>query len=139
MIAPIITFSSKAMTCVGPLDSEDLSDALRVVLRSGGPGIVEVPALEVPRIAIYTGRPIRMDCRHGVKTHSGLAFHGDIDIIPDGVPSRWEMREVDTALVLLVGRHLLQQAAEESGFKNCTEIRSRFRIRDPQIEHLGRR
>jgi AraC family transcriptional regulator len=78
-----------------------------------------------------------MDCRHGVKTHSGLAFHGDIDIIPDGVPSRWEIREVDTALVLLVGRHLLQQAAEESGFKNCIEIRSRFRIRDPQIEHLG--
>jgi len=137
MIAPIITFPSKAMTCVGPLDSGDRSDALRVVLRSGGPGIVEVPELEVPRIAIYAGRPIRMDCRHGVKSHSGLAFHGDIDIIPDGVPSRWEMREVDTALVLMVGRHLLRQVAEESGFTNCIEIRSRFRIRDAQIEHLG--
>ncbi len=137
MIAPIITFPSKEMTCTGPLDSGDRSDALRVVLRSDGPGVVEVPELDVPRIAIYAGRPIRMDCRHGVKSHSGLAFHGDIDIIPDGVASHWEMREVDTALVLLVGRHLLRQVAEESGFTNCIEIRSRFRIRDAQIEHLG--
>lgn len=137
MIAPVIPFPSKPIPHTGPLDSGDRSDSLRVVLRSGGPGVVEVPGLEVPRVAVYVGRPIRMDCRHGVQSHSGLAVHGDIDIIPDGMPSRWEMRDVDTALVLMVGRHLLQQVADESGFEDRIEIRSRFRVRDSQIEHLG--
>jgi AraC family transcriptional regulator len=137
MIAPMIPFASKPMPHVGPLDSGDRSDSLRVVLRSGGPGVVEVPELEVPRIAIYVGRPVKLDCRHGVKSHSGLALHGDIDIIPEGVPSRWQMKQVDTALVLMVGQRLLAQAAEESGFEDHIEIRSRFRVRDSQIEHLG--
>ena len=37
-----------------------------------------------------------MDCRHGKRSHSGLAIHGDIDVYPpDCVPSRWEMEEAD--------------------------------------------
>jgi AraC family transcriptional regulator len=78
-----------------------------------------------------------MDCRHGMRSHSGLALHGDIDIIPDGIPSRWEMKEADTALVLRLGRHLLRKVAQESGLEDGIEIRSRFRIRDSQIEHIG--
>jgi len=72
-----------------------------------------------------------------MRTHSGLAIHGDIDIIPDGIPSRWEMKEADTALVLRLGRNLLHQVAEESAFEDRIEIRSRFRVRDSQIEHIG--
>ncbi len=78
-----------------------------------------------------------MACRHGMRTHSGLAIHGDIDIIPDGIPSRWEMKEADTALVLRLGRNLLHQVAEESAFEDRIEIRSRFRVRDSQIENIG--
>jgi AraC family transcriptional regulator len=78
-----------------------------------------------------------MDCNHGAKSLSGLAIHGDIDIIPNGIPSRWEMKETDTALILRVGAHLLRQVAEESGFQGQIEVRSRFRIRDSQIEHIG--
>lgn len=134
MIAPVFTVSAKPTE---PLDSLDRSDGLRIVLRSGGPGVVKVPELDVPRIAIYVGKPVRMDCKHGVHSHSGLAVHGDIDTIPDGMFSQWEMKESDTALVLLVGRHVLRRGAEESGFGNQVEIRSRFRVRDSQIEHIG--
>jgi AraC family transcriptional regulator len=125
------------MTQERSLDSQDRSDELRVILQSDGPGILEVPELDIPRIAIHVGKPVRMDCRHGMRSHSGLAIHGDIDIIPDGIFSRWEMKETDTALVLRLGRHLLRRVAEESGFAVGIEIRSRFRVRDSQIEHIG--
>ena len=137
MIAPALAFPHKPMTQVRSLDSQDRSDVLRVILQSDGPGVLDVPELDAPRIAIHIGRPVRMDCRHGVQSYSGLAIHGDIDIIPDGVPSRWEMKEADTALVLRVGRRLLRDVAEESGFGDRIEIRSRFRVRDSQIEHIG--
>jgi AraC family transcriptional regulator len=130
-------FPPPPMTQVRSLDSLDRSDVLRVILLSDGPGVLDAPALETPRIAIHVGRPVRMDCGHGARSHSGLAIHGDIDIIPDGVPSRWEMKEADTALVLRLGRRLLRDVAEESGFGDRIEIRSRFRVRDPQIEHIG--
>jgi AraC family transcriptional regulator len=120
-----------------PLDFPDHSNNLQVVVRSAGPGIVEVPALDMPRIAIYTGRPVRLNCKHGAQSHSGLAIHGDIDIIPDRMTSRWEMKEADTALVLTISRNLLREVAAESGFDDDLEVRSRFRIRDSRIEHLG--
>jgi hypothetical protein len=93
----------------------DLGNNLQVVVRSDGPGIVEVPALDVPRIAIYAGRPVRLNCSHGTQSHYGLAIHGDIDIIPDGTASRWEMKEAHTALVVKISRNRLREVAAESG------------------------
>lgn len=133
---PAITLPTLVMQAA-PLDSPDLASELQIAVRSDGPGIVEVPALNVPRIAIYAGRPVRLTCRHGGQSHSGLAIHGDIDIIPDGMSSSWEMKKVDTALVLKISRNLLRAVAAESGFDDDVEIRSRFRIRDSRIEHLG--
>jgi hypothetical protein len=100
MIAQAITQSCNPFGMTRSLDSGDRSETLRVMLKSDGPGLVEVPELEVPRVAVYIGRPIRMDCSHGVQHHSGLAIHGDIDIIPDRMASRWEMKGADLALVL---------------------------------------
>ena len=137
MSASVLTFRVRPMARVRSLDSQDYFDALRVTLLSDGPGVVEVPEQDAPRIAIHVGKPVRMDCKHGAKSRSGLAIHGDIDIIPNGVSSRWEMKETDTALVLRIGSHLLRQVAEESGFQRQIEIPSRFRLRDPQIEHIG--
>lgn len=77
-----------------------------------------------------------MDCRHGVQHHSGLAIHGDIDIIPDRMASRWEMKGADLALVLRVGQQTIRQLSEVSDLKDI-EIRSRFRIRDSQIQHIA--
>jgi AraC family transcriptional regulator len=130
-------FAQKPWASKGSLDSGDRSNGLRVVLRSDGPGVVEVPELDVPRLAVYVGHPVRLDCRHGSEHHSGLAIHGDIDIVPDRMPSRWEMKEPDTALVLRLSRALLRQAAEDSTSGDRIEIRSRFRVRDTQIEHIA--
>jgi len=137
MLASNLALQTSPMTQIRYLDSRNRSDALRVVLQSDGPGIVESPELDSPCIAIHVGRPVRLDCRHGVQNHSGLAIHGDIDIIPQGMTARWEMKETDTALLLRLGRRLLGQVAEESGFTRSIEIRSRFRVRDAHIEHIG--
>jgi AraC family transcriptional regulator len=134
--SPLTTFLTQVIQAA-PLDSPDLGNDVRIAMRSDGPGIVEVPALDFPRIAIYAGRPVRLKCSHGTQSHCGLAIHGDIDIIPDGMASRWEMKEADTALVVKISRNLLRQVAAESGFNDDVEIRSRFRIRDSGIEHLG--
>lgn len=132
-----LTFPVKPMTQVQLLDSRNRSRMLRLMLLSDGPGVVEVPEQDAPRIAIHVGRPVRMDCKHGAMSHSGLAIHGDIDIIPNGVPSRWEITETDTALVLRVASQLLYQVAKESGVQHHIDIRSRFRLRDSQIEHIA--
>jgi AraC family transcriptional regulator len=137
MNARNLVFLQKPRALGGMLDSGDRSNALNVVLRSDGPGVVEVPELDVPRIAVYVGQPVRLDCRHGSEHHSGLAIHGDIDIIPNRMPSRWEMKQPDTALVLRLSRALLRKAAESSGSEDRIEIRSRFRVRDSQIEHVA--
>lgn len=137
MTTSALTFPVMPMMQVRSLDSLNRSDMLRVTLLSDGPGVVEVPEQDAPRIAIHVGRPVRMDCKHGATSHSGLAIHGDIDIIPNEVRSRWETRDTDTALVLRVASQLLQQVARESGFQHRIEIRSRFRMRDSQIEHIA--
>lgn len=137
MATSIIAFRHKPRAGIASLDSGDRSNALRVVLRSDGPGVVEVPGSDVPRVAVYVGRPVRLECSHGAQHHSGLAIHGDIDIIPDGMPSRWEMKEADNALVLRLSRSVLRQAAEGSGLEDRVEICSRFRVRDSQIEHIA--
>jgi AraC family transcriptional regulator len=136
MIAQAITQSCNPFGMTGRLDSGDRSEMLRVMLKSDGPGLVEVPELEVPRVAVYIGRPVRMDCSHGVQHHSGLAIHGDIDIIPDRIASRWEMKGADLALVLRVGQETIRHLVEVSGLKDV-EIRSRFRVHDSQIQHIA--
>jgi AraC family transcriptional regulator len=64
--------------------------------------------------------------------------HGDIDIVPPHVPSRWEVKQKDTALIIGVDGALLRSVAEERGldFRRIA-ILNRFQTRDPQIEHIG--
>jgi AraC family transcriptional regulator len=127
------------MTQVRSLDSGAHSDLVRVIVQSDGPGIVETPGSWRPLVAVHLGRPVRLECRHGTESHAGVAIHGDIDIVPAGVPARWEMKETDTALVLALAPALINRIAEASGRDeaNGVEVRSRFQIRDPQIEHIG--
>jgi AraC family transcriptional regulator len=61
-----------------------------------------------------------------------VGIHGDIDIIPEGTPSRWEIGGADQGLILRIGPDLLEMAAGQS-----VEVRDRFLIRDPRIEHIG--
>lgn len=120
------------------LDSGPASSQLRIILQSDAPGLVEAPSRTRSVVAIHVGRPVRLECRHGSEKYSGLAIHGDIDIIPSGMPARWEMKETDTALLLSISTKFLQRLAKESGLDpREVQLRDRFQIRDRQIEHIG--
>jgi AraC family transcriptional regulator len=119
-------------------DSGSQSKWIRVALQADPAGIVEMQPQQKPLVAIHVGRPVYLECRHGNKRHAGLAIHGDIDIIPSRISASWEMHETDTALIISISPELLSQLASESGFDvGHLELRDRFQIRDPQIEHIG--
>jgi AraC family transcriptional regulator len=113
-------------------------ESLRVKLVSDLPGVVEVPGGSDARVSIHVGPSTRQTCWHGDESHRGTAIHGDIDIIPAGMPSRWELQEKDAALVLSLAPELLHAAAEERGLDaSRLEMRNRFQARDAQLEHIG--
>ena len=96
----------------------------RARFRTDPPGVVEVPARDHPVVVIHVGPAVYIHCRRGPWSHSGLGVHGDIDIVPTGIPARWEMKERDNVLLLDI---------ENPG----VEIRNRFQIRDRKLELLG--
>jgi AraC family transcriptional regulator len=98
----------------------------RVRFRTDPPGVVEVPPRDHPVVAIHFGPSVYIHCRRGPWSHRGLGVHGDIDIIPAGIPSRWEMKEMDRVILLDV--------ENQPG----VEIMNRFQIRDRQLELFGR-
>ena len=87
-------------------------------------GVVEVPARDHPVVVIHVGPSVYVNCRRGPWSHSGLGVHGDIDLVPAGIPARWEMKESDTVIALDV---------ESPG----VEIVNRFQMRDRRLESLG--
>jgi AraC family transcriptional regulator len=76
-------------------------------------------------VAIHYGPSVYIHCRRGSWSHSGLGVHGDIDLIPAGIPARWEMKETDRVILLDVENQ-------------SVEIMNRFQIRDSKLEALGR-
>jgi len=111
---------------------------LWVRLHSDPAGIVEVAARRNPQVVIHSGPSVYVACKRGGQRHSGLSVHGDVDIVPAGMPCRWELREKDTALLLDVPRSLLGTIAEQSGLDpGRVELVNRFQMRDKQIEHIG--
>ncbi len=72
--------------------------------------------MESALISIHIGKAARMSCRRAGTSHTGSAVHGDIDIIPVGVPSVWQMHdENDRAVLMVVSQTMLNHVAEESG------------------------
>jgi AraC family transcriptional regulator len=98
----------------------------RVRFRTDPAGVVEVPARDHPVVVIHFGPSVYIHCRRGPYRHSGLSVHGDIDIVPAGIPARWEMKETDRVILLDVQN------------QSDVEIVNRFQIRDQRLEALGR-
>ena len=114
------------------------TDSLTARIASDPPGVIEAPAGRDPAIVIHIGPSVDIACRRGAQTHRGRAVHGDIDIIPAGMPSRWEVKQKDTALLIAVHASILCRVAGERGLDfNRVEVVNRFQMRDPQIEHIG--
>jgi AraC family transcriptional regulator len=108
-------------------------------IASDPPGVIEDPGRHAgPAIVIHLGPSVHIHCNRGGQSHSGVAVHGDIDIVPAGTPSRWEVKQLDTALMIGVHAGLICSVAEERGLDlRQVSILNRFQIRDPQIEHIG--
>src|SRR5215813_406940 len=114
------------------------ASGLRVSLLIDPPGLIEIPALKNTIISIHVGPSVQVSCRRGSSRHRGTAVHGDIDIIPPGTPSAWELKDKDTALVLSLSPELLSTVAEHYNLDpGRIEIRNRFQVRDPQLENIA--
>jgi AraC family transcriptional regulator len=114
------------------------ASSLRLLIHSDPPGVTEVPPMRNTLVSIHLGPSVDVSCRRGGYSHRGTAIHGDIDIIPSQTPMRWELKEKDTALVLSISPDLLKSVAEDSDLDpSRLEIRNRFQIRDPELEHIG--
>jgi AraC family transcriptional regulator len=107
-------------------------------LQSDPAGVMDAASRPHPVIVIHVGRSVHIACSRAGKHHRGLSVHGDVDIVPADVPSRWELKESDTALILGIPNALLRGVAEQSGIDpDRLEIFNRFQTRDRQIEHIG--
>jgi AraC family transcriptional regulator len=98
----------------------------RVRFRTDPAGVVDVPARNHAVVLIHFGPSVYIHCRRGPSSHSGLAVHGDIDIIPAGITSRWEMKETDQVILLDIEN------------EPDVELINQFQIRDRQLEEFGR-
>ncbi len=113
-------------------------DDFRLQLMSDPPGLVEIPGLPYAIVSMHVGPSARMVCRHGTERHCGVAIHGDVEIIPWGMPGSWELKQRDMALVMTLSKKFLQTAARESDLDpSRMELRNRFHTRDTQIEHIA--
>src|SRR5215470_8445117 len=108
-------------------------------IASDPPGVIEDPGRHSgPAIAIHLGPSVHIHCSRAGQSHSGVAVHGDIDIVPPATPSRWEFKNLDTALMIGVHAELMRSVAAERGLDvRHVSILNRFQMRDPQIEHIG--
>jgi AraC family transcriptional regulator len=114
------------------------ANGFRLNLLTDPPGVVEMPGLRSTIVSIHVGHSVEVSCSRAGYRYRGTAVHGDIDIIPAGTPSIWEMKEKDTALVLSVSPNLLRRVAEESDIDpSRIEIRNKFQVRDVQLENIG--
>jgi AraC family transcriptional regulator len=105
---------------------------------SDAPGLVEIPALPFAVVSVHLGPSTQMSCRHGRERHTGIAIHGDVEIIPWATPASWELKQRDTAFVISLSPRLLREAAQASGFDaDHMVVSNRFHTRDVQIEHMA--
>jgi AraC family transcriptional regulator len=108
------------------------------VLRTDPPGRLASPAYPSTLVALHVGRSLEIVCRRAGQKHRGRAVHGDIEIVPAGTPSVWEPESEGTSFILSLSPELLNLSAEEhGGDPKKVEIRNRFQLRDPRIEHIG--
>jgi len=106
--------------------------------KSDSPGLIEEPAPRNTIVAIHYGASVEISCRRGGYNHRGIAVHGDIDVIPAGTPSTWELRGQDTYVALRVPPELFDSVAADFDLDpRRIEIRNRFQIRDTQLENIA--
>ena len=101
-------------------------------------GLVESPAVRSTTVSVHLGPSVEVSCQRGGYRHRGTAVHGDIDIIPSGTASTWEMKERDTVFLMSISPSLMHRVAEDlDDYPDGIEIRNRFQVRDIQLESIA--
>jgi AraC family transcriptional regulator len=114
------------------------TDLLRVGLLSTKAGRIESNGSSKVVVLVHVGPAVDVWCKRGGQTHHGRAIHGDIDVIPAGTPSVWEVEEPDTTLIIALKMDPLRELAANYGRNRANLVlRNRFQARDLQIEHLA--
>jgi AraC family transcriptional regulator len=102
------------------------------------PGVIDVGPRPNPHLVIHVGTPVPIGCERAGEKHRGTRIHGDVDIVPAGVTSRWVLEKQDRALVVSISQDLLGAVASEMGLDPKQAILfNRFQVRDARLEHLA--
>lgn len=126
--------SAKAITSS---DFRSVTQPLEMRLNTLPSGILEVPAAPSTRVSIHVGRASQVYCHKG-GNHSGLIVHGELDIVPAGLFTVWEIKDKCNTFSLRLPPSLMAQAAIDLELDpSRIELINHFQIRDPQIEHIG--
>lgn len=115
-----------------------LEHGVRLRAVSDPAGVARFPGSPNTVVSLHVGASVDVACRRGDDRHRGVAVHGDVDIIPAGTPSVWELAERDEAIAISLSPGLIAAAAEQLGLDpERVRIRNHFQVRDPHLEHLG--
>lgn len=113
-------------------------ERLRVLMLTDPRGVHDFPGVQRVIVSVHVGSTADVACHRGGESHRGKAVHGDVDVIPLGMPSRWVNQDEDTALVLSLAPEVVRAVVENSGRDpRRLEIRNRFQVRDAPMEHLA--
>jgi len=108
---------------------------LHIDLRVQLPGIVDLAASPEHVLKMHAGAPVRGTCGLGRRF---LYTCGDLDVIPAGSNSVWEIEDASTSLFLRLPSGMLNVAAQELGIGSERErLEPRYQFRDSRIEHIG--
>ena len=100
-------------------------------------GRSEIPPLPYTLLVMHLGDPVRVVCRRDGRTHRGTEIYGDLDLVPAGVAGSWETSAAGTSMIVRLPQRILSDLALASDIDpHQLRLRSRFGIRDPQLQHI---
>lgn len=121
-----------------PRSSRVEAEKLRVRMLSDPRGVHDFPGVPRAVVSVHVGPAADVACHRGGESHRGKAVHGDVDIIPMGMRSRWVNQDRDTVLVMSLAPDVLDEIVVSVGRDpRRLQIHNRFQVRDASIEHLA--
>jgi AraC family transcriptional regulator len=104
-----------------------------VDVRNYPPGIVKLKKMWDHVLKMHVGPPVRGTCGLGRRF---LYANGDLDVFPAGTSSVWENEDANTFIFARLPSTLLLQVAADLALDPLPAVESRYRFRNPQIEHV---
>lgn len=116
----------------------EAAERLRVRMVTDPRGVHDFPGSPRVNVAVHFGAAVEVACFRGNESHRGRAVHGDLDIIPRGMCSRWVNEGTDTVFVMSLAPEVMEEAAREAECDAARlSISNRFQARDETIERIA--